>query len=340
MSFDWDVKHFPTADSFRQYLATLPRSDWCSGLTVHHTVKPTVATWRGRESMDALGRFYRDEVQNPNGSKGWSAGPQLFIGSDGIWQGTPVNHIGVHASVCNSNRIGIEVVGNYNLTGWQPPIKGFVYDALTLLCQWLGRGSSCINGHRDCNSPKTCPGRAVDLDIVRLQVQMMLSVPPWRDIRVIGVGDTEQSVSLLHFGRACERNAVPLTGSEIGRVYRFCGELNIDAGAVLAMAKHEGEFGRSPLQRITNNPLNIRAVAGDTRRMVYKDAQGNHWYRFESWFLGLLFGLVYLKNEYGGFRQLQTLREIIPVFAPMSDGNVPENYIKSVLDDVDYMMAH
>lgn len=199
MSFDWDIRHFPNADSFRQYLATLPRPVWCTGMTVHHTVIPTVATWRGRESMDALGRFYRDDVQNPDGSKGWSAGPQLFIGPDGIWQGTPVHHRGVHAGVCNSTRIGIEVVGNYDNTGWQPPIKGYVYDALTLLCQWLGVESPRINGHRDCNSPKTCPGRAIDLDLVRLQVQTLLSPAPLRAVWIAagGVGHKDTALGWI-----------------------------------------------------------------------------------------------------------------------------------------------
>lgn len=341
MSFDWDIRHFPNADSFRQYLATLPRPVWCTGMTVHHTVIPTVATWRGRESMDALGRFYRDDVQNPDGSKGWSAGPQLFIGPDGIWQGTPVHHRGVHAGVCNSTRIGIEVVGDYDNTGWQPPIKGYVYDALTLLCQWLGVESPRINGHRDCNSPKNCPGRAIDLDLVRLQVQTLLSPAPLRDMRVIGVSDAEQSVLLLQFGRACERNAVQLSGSEIGRFYRLCCEENMDAGVLLAMTKHEGDFGRSPLQQRTNNALNIKTTIDDPRAMTYYDAITNvRWYRFESWRLGLIYGMYHLKNEYGAARHLQTLREIIPVFAPLKDGNIPERYIAAVLEDVAYMRTH
>ena len=157
---------------------------------------------------------------------------------------------------------------------------------------------------------------------------------------MIGVADDAQSVSLAQFGRACARNAVPLSEDEIDRVYRFGCELNTDLGTLLAMAKHEGDFGRTPLQKITNNPLNIRAVSGDPRKMVYRDDLGNWWYRFESWLLGLLYGMLYLKNEYGGFRQLRTIREIIPVFAPASDGNIPERYIAAVLEDVAYMRAH
>jgi hypothetical protein len=45
----------------------------------------------------------------------------------------------------------------------------------------------------------------------------------------------------------------------------------------------------------------------------------------------------HLKNEYAWKRGLRTIGEIIPVFAPAADGNVPERYIQAVGVDMDYI---
>jgi hypothetical protein len=178
--FAWDIKHFPTVESFTAYLASLARPGWATGLTIHHTAVPTVEQWRqkgGRRAMEDLRIFYRDLVVNQDGSKGWPAGPQLFVGPDGIWQGTPVTQIGVHATVCNPTRIGIEVVGDYDLGPWQEPIKGLAYGAIAALCRWLKVPSSRINGHRDCASSKTCPGRYIQIPTIRSVIDKMLAAP-------------------------------------------------------------------------------------------------------------------------------------------------------------------
>lgn len=177
-TFDWAYKNFPTVAAFEAYLQTLTPPTWAVGITLHHTWKPTVADWRGQRSMEALARYYRAEVKNADGSKGWPAGPNLFIGSDGISQGTPVNHKGVHAGPCNATRISIEVVGDYDKTDWQEPIKSFTYGAIVALLRWLGKDHRAINGHRDCMpGQKTCPGNAVDLDRVRDWTKFLLATP-------------------------------------------------------------------------------------------------------------------------------------------------------------------
>ena len=40
-----------------------------------------------------------------------------------------------------------------------------MHDTLAALFGWRGLAVDALNGHRDCNSPKTCPGRAIQLPV-------------------------------------------------------------------------------------------------------------------------------------------------------------------------------
>jgi hypothetical protein len=173
-SFAWHTIHYPTLDAYRDALLPFARPGWISALTIHHTYRPTVAQWRGKRSMDGLERYYRD-VQK------WPAGPHLFlaVGSpnradDGIWAGTPLADRGVHAGNCNSNHIGLEIVGDYDLAPWSPALAEQVYGLAVLLCRWGGFGPDRVHGHRECNSPKTCPGAAISMYQVRLEIRRRL----------------------------------------------------------------------------------------------------------------------------------------------------------------------
>jgi hypothetical protein len=145
---------------------------WWRALVLHHTVAPTLAQWRGRRSMDALQRYYT--------GLGWDSGPHLFIAvgsprveDDGIWQLTALSERGIHANRCNPYSVGIEVVGSYDRLSWSVPMRRMVYDVLVQLQRWQRRPITII-GHRDCGSPKSCPGRAIDLDVVRADVARLL----------------------------------------------------------------------------------------------------------------------------------------------------------------------
>lgn len=171
MSFAWEPRHFPTLDLFRQYLKTLTKPTWVAGTTIHHTWKPTPATWHGMASMESLGVFYRD-------IKDWPAGPHLFLcvgapspSHDGIFIGTPLDTPGVHAGVCNSTRWGMEVVGNFDAIGWSPRLSDLVYGTNQALADFGRFPPETVNGHRECNSPKTCPGLAINLSTVRAEAK-------------------------------------------------------------------------------------------------------------------------------------------------------------------------
>lgn len=170
--FAWQIEHWPTVDAFAAHLATHDPAicAWVQGLTIHHTAIPTVAQWAGQRSMEALGRVYR--------GKGWSGGPHLFIGPDGIWQGTPLDRPGIHAPGANDTRWGVEMVGDYTHAPWAEPIRSLAVGAMAALLRWRGLPVSpaTVDGHRDYNKP-SCPGDAIDLDQVRAALARSLAAP-------------------------------------------------------------------------------------------------------------------------------------------------------------------
>lgn len=185
MAFLWDAKQF-NLQEYEAYLHTLADPSWVKGITLHHTWKPTQSQWLGMRSMAALARYYQYQVVNPDGSKGWPAGPQLFLclgapnpADDGIFQGTPVNRPGVHAGACNKDHIGIEVVGDFDHAKYSTALSELVTSVIASTCRWAGLAATQVIGHRDCGSPKTCPGSAIIMSDVQKLVLAKLDDGIW-----------------------------------------------------------------------------------------------------------------------------------------------------------------
>lgn len=161
MSFNSDIRRFATPADLAAHLLTRGAPDWPGdapiGSTYHNTYRPTEAQWFGRASMDAMQKDYI--------AKGWSAGPHFYLalGSrkaewDGIWQMTPPTSPGVHGVTCNTDRFGIEVVGDFNVNAPSLPQQQLLIDTLVVLHRWAHLGPN-LNAHRDC-VVRTCPGQA------------------------------------------------------------------------------------------------------------------------------------------------------------------------------------
>lgn len=149
---------------------------------------------------------------------------------------------------------------------------------------------------------------------------------------VIGV---EPKCTRDAWNRSLLRNNTPLLPNERERDYTRCVEYGIEPAFVISLMKHEGDFGRSELQRITNNPFNIKAEQGDDRPT--QEWNGRQFLKFESYYQGLEYGLTHLKWIYGWQFKVHTVRDIITRFAPASDGNAPDSYIAHVLEDLKYI---
>ncbi len=121
-------------------------------LVLHHTWKPTKEQWNGRHSIQGLKSYYE--------SKGWWAGPHLFIADDGIWLFTPMRKNGIHAGWGNWRSIGIEVVGDYDARKWSGKTKDNVLFVIKALQEQLSINNEMVKFHRDYSN-KSCPGYAI-----------------------------------------------------------------------------------------------------------------------------------------------------------------------------------
>lgn len=341
-AFRWDIKHFPTVAAFRAYLATIPAPNWAEGIAVHHTYIPTVEQWRGRASMQGMGDHYRDVLH-------WDSGPQVFAAPDGIWQGTPVNQMGVHAGPCNDDKIAVEVVGNYDRAVWSGAIKANAEGAIVALLDWLKKPSATtatLVGHRDCMpGQKTCPGAAIKLPDVRKRINELraASQPPAppADRVVIGVLPADQ-ISLDCWMRFCARNGVAMGFSEREDVYRRLVKRQVDASWFGATwAKENGTPVGTPslLQAQTHCPFNIKAASAEWRPTVTHN--GAKWHAFEDVYSGCLYSVEYAKRFAWQYRRytVLTIADLFMREKTTTDADVRE-YADDVLATMAYIRSH
>jgi len=181
MTFAVDIVQWRTVADFKKHVSTIALPSFIpntpvDGVVVHHTWKPTLADWRGETTMNGMLNYYK--------RLGWNAAPHLFIAigspniaNDGIWQMTPLTTKGIHAGDCNNTKWGIEVVGNYDIAPWSDALRPVVYDVVAELMKKANARSISLRnlrGHRECGSTKTCPGKMIDMDVVRNDVQSIL----------------------------------------------------------------------------------------------------------------------------------------------------------------------
>lgn len=156
-----------TPETFGEYLNKLKKPSWCKYITIHHTAAPSLA-----QRPKGFTAQHIVNIKNYySKSLGWSRGPHLFTDEDQIFGMTPLSTKGIHARSFNSNSIGIEVLGNYDV---EDPKSGRGLECwqTAALCtkqlaDWLDitPDASTIKFHRD--DPKTyksCPGTKVSKD--------------------------------------------------------------------------------------------------------------------------------------------------------------------------------
>ncbi len=145
-------------------------------VVLHHTWSPTVEQWAGLRSLQGIQRYYA--------GLGWTAGPHMFVGPDGVWLATPMSQIGIHAGVGNSGMIngrlwysiGLEMVGDYDRA--RP--SGALWENVKAVLGGLSRRLNIaphqlISFHRDYTNQKSCPGWAVTKDWVFGEVEAWLA---------------------------------------------------------------------------------------------------------------------------------------------------------------------
>jgi hypothetical protein len=105
-------------------------------------------------------------------------------------------------------------------------------------------------------------------------------------------------------------------------MYTLGLEYGIDPAFCLAFFINESTAGTAGVARTTKSVGNIRTTAG------YTDYQGYR--KYESWEQGIEDWYRLIRDLYIADWGLTTVDQIIPVYAPSSDGNSPDHYIATV----------
>lgn len=150
-----------------------------------------------------------------------------------------------------------------------------------------------------------------------------------RDTLVVG---TLPRVTPERFREVLEANRSP-AAPEAEACYWAVARLAVDPLFALAVFRHESSYGRSGISLVyqTKNPGNTRSSRTGVGEVI--STERGPFVRYPSWeegFRDLAFRLVDQEFVYAQ-RGLRTVAEVIPTWAPASDGNAPEAYIQSVV---------
>lgn len=105
-------------------------------------------------------------------------------------------------------------------------------------------------------------------------------------------------------------------------MYRLGIQYGIDPAFCLAFFIHESTAGTKGVARVTRSVGNIRTTPG------YADYQGFR--KYASWDEGIEDWYRLIRDLYIGEWNLTTVEQIVPVYAPSSDGNDVDGYVATV----------
>jgi hypothetical protein len=236
----------------------------------------------------------------------------------------PLGIVGANVAQRNHQVVGICAATNF-LNVRQPEQKWL--DAIRFSLQYVQNiyPLARVVGHKDIALPEyatTCPGNYWD------SWKHYVIPKDMTQTYVIGV---KPSCTLAQFRAFLVRRNAPITVEVIERIYTLAQWLDIDPAFLAALwyaeqGSSNHALGDTAVGRATRNPLNIKAYG----RWPHVSVGGVMWNQYESWQLGLMHGIMHLKQIYGA-SGLLTVEQIIPVFAPVSDGNKPQAYINRLL---------
>lgn len=243
-----------------------------SRLVLHHTWNPTVSSWRGKRSMQAMQRYYA--------GKHWRSAPHIYVGPEAdknIWLFTPMRDVGVHAGTGNCNpqyiqtwrftdlqwySIGIELVGDYDKVKPSGPVLAGMRAVLGGLSQRLGIAPiQLIAFHRDYTTEKSCPGWAVTKDWVFDEVTSWLDAqrPQGRPAPLLGPASGTVDQAMAYLTQRADSSYTLQAIREIVTAYQTIGErVGLDWFLALSQLAHEtGNLTSFWSQRPQRNPAGI-----------------------------------------------------------------------------------
>jgi hypothetical protein len=166
-----------SSTQFASYIHTLSWVTLPNTMYLHHSFEPSVANWRGRESLYDLKAYY-ETIRWIDSSgqihEGWKSGPHIFAAPDGIWLFSDLRSDGTHVSGHDHLSLGVVMVGNYNQILPSGPVLDNTVACLALLCNRLGIDPVDIRFHRE-DEGTSCPGNMVTKNWLIPQVQLYAS---------------------------------------------------------------------------------------------------------------------------------------------------------------------
>ncbi|WP_372365282.1 N-acetylmuramoyl-L-alanine amidase [Candidatus Uabimicrobium sp. HlEnr_7] len=128
-------------------------------LTIHHTYRPLASSFKGASTIRSIQNYHMD-------SNGWSdIGYHFLIGtySSGktvVYQGRPENVLGAHTGGANTNNVGVNLIGDYDLEKVNPNGYKAMINVLAWLCDRYNVNPNEIYGHKDFSNT-ACPGQGL-----------------------------------------------------------------------------------------------------------------------------------------------------------------------------------
>lgn len=134
------------------------------------------------------------------------------------------------------------------------------------------------------------------------------------------------SISVAKIREVLQSYGSPAAGSAEA-MYNLGIEYGIDPAYCLAFFIHESTAGTKGVARVTKSVGNIRTTPG------YTDYQGFR--KYATWEEGIEDWYQLIRDLYIGGWGLVTVDQILPVYAPTSDGNDVDGYVSTVKKLVD-----
>lgn len=149
-----------TVEQLHQYAATLDLSN-VRRVVMHHTYKPDLAAWQQHGGWS----YWREALKRHYGGLGWSAGPHLFAGPDGIGLFYDLSNDGrgVGGGTLERGCRHIEIVGDYRQSMPSGTTLDNAVGAAAVLLNRAGLAMDALTHHTAVVGPGVteCPGAAL-----------------------------------------------------------------------------------------------------------------------------------------------------------------------------------
>jgi len=153
-----------SAEKLNGYIGKKKISRKIDKIILHHTFDSILQWKRGEISVNYYKKMYE--------KKGWLSGPHFFVAPEGIWFFTDTNTQGTHANDGNKRSIGIEMVGRYDRKVPSGKIWKNTKKLIMVLIEKFQLKSKDIHFHREYNTQKSCPGRAITKKWLKQQMRI------------------------------------------------------------------------------------------------------------------------------------------------------------------------